>query len=126
MLSAACIRASPAAGPSVGGSPSILPSGSSTLTPRAFCLTGDKFSVKIGDNVNIQDGSTVGSSVSKLTDPKPTFIGNNVSIGHNATVRGCTIDDNVLIGNSAMVLEDCKVRAAPVRTRPRVRPSVRP
>ncbi len=39
----------------------------------------------------------------------PLNIGNNVSIGHNAIVHGCTIKDNVLIGMGAIVMDDCLV-----------------
>ena len=41
----------------------------------------------------------------------PTKIGNNVSIGHNAVVHGCTIHDNVLIGMGAIVMDDCVVES---------------
>jgi carbonic anhydrase/acetyltransferase-like protein (isoleucine patch superfamily) len=41
----------------------------------------------------------------------PTTIGNNVSIGHNAIVHGCTIKDNVLIGMGAIVMDDCIVES---------------
>lgn len=41
----------------------------------------------------------------------PTNIGNNVSIGHNAIVHGCTIHDNVLIGMGAIVMDNCIVES---------------
>ena len=41
----------------------------------------------------------------------PTVIGNNVSIGHNAIVHGCTLKDNVLIGMGAIVMDDCIVES---------------
>jgi carbonic anhydrase/acetyltransferase-like protein (isoleucine patch superfamily) len=41
----------------------------------------------------------------------PTVIGNNVSIGHNALVHGCTIKDNVLIGMGAIVMDRCIVNS---------------
>ena len=40
----------------------------------------------------------------------PTNIGNNVSIGHNATVHGCTLHDNVLVGIGAVVMDNCVVK----------------
>ncbi len=40
-----------------------------------------------------------------------TVIGNNVSIGHNAIVHGCTIKDNVLIGMGAIVMDNCIVES---------------
>ena len=41
----------------------------------------------------------------------PTIIGNNVSIGHNAIVHGCTIHDNVLIGMGSIVMDNCVVES---------------
>ena len=41
----------------------------------------------------------------------PTNIGNNVSIGHNAIVHGCTIHDNVLIGMGSIIMDDCIVES---------------
>ena len=40
-----------------------------------------------------------------------TTIGNNVSIGHNALVHGCTVHDNVLIGMGAIVMDDCVIES---------------
>jgi carbonic anhydrase/acetyltransferase-like protein (isoleucine patch superfamily) len=40
-----------------------------------------------------------------------TTIGNNVSIGHNALVHGCTIHDNVLIGMGSIVMDNCVVES---------------
>ncbi|MBL7708895.1 MAG: gamma carbonic anhydrase family protein, partial [Chitinophagaceae bacterium] len=40
-----------------------------------------------------------------------TTIGNNVSIGHNAIVHGCTVHDNVLIGMGAIVMDNCVVHS---------------
>ena len=41
----------------------------------------------------------------------PTTIGNNVSIGHNAIVHGCTIKDNVLVGMGSIIMDDCVVES---------------
>src|SRR5688572_27064813 len=60
-------------------------------------IRGDVNSVKIGNNVNIQDGVVIHCTYLKAS----TTIGNNVSIGHNALVHGCTLKDNVLIGMGA-------------------------
>ncbi|MBN1112430.1 MAG: gamma carbonic anhydrase family protein [Bacteroidales bacterium] len=65
-------------------------------------LRGDVHFIKIGNNVNIQDNATIHATYQK----SPTTIGNNVSIAHNAVVHGCTINDNVLIGMGAVVLDD--------------------
>ncbi|MFA8300447.1 MAG: gamma carbonic anhydrase family protein [Hyphomicrobiales bacterium] len=65
-------------------------------------LRGDVHYIKIGNNVNIQDGAVIHCTYKK----SPTNIGDNVSIAHNATVHGCTIKNNVLIGMNAVVLDD--------------------
>ena len=66
-------------------------------------LRGDVHFIKMGAKVNVQDGAVVHCTYKK----SPTTIGNNVSIGHNAIVHGCTIKDNVLIGMGAIVMDDC-------------------
>jgi carbonic anhydrase/acetyltransferase-like protein (isoleucine patch superfamily) len=63
--------------------------------------------IKMGNKVNVQDGAVVHCTYNK----HPTTIGNNVSIGHNAIVHGCTIEDNVLIGMGAIVMDDCIIGA---------------
>ena len=70
-------------------------------------LRGDVHFIKIGNKVNIQDGAIVHCTYHK----HPTTIGNNVSIGHNAIVHGCTIHDNVLIGMGAIVMDNCVVQS---------------
>ena len=70
-------------------------------------LRGDVHYIKMGDKVNVQDNATVHCTYLK----SPTTIGNNVSIGHNAIVHGCTIYDNVLIGMGAIVMDDCVVES---------------
>ncbi|MCF8713205.1 gamma carbonic anhydrase family protein [Joostella atrarenae] len=70
-------------------------------------LRGDVNYIKIGDKVNIQDGAVVHCTYQKY----PTIIGNNVSIGHNAIVHGCTIKDNVLIGMGSIVMDNCVVES---------------
>ena len=66
-------------------------------------IRGDVHYIKIGNKVNIQDGAVIHATYQK----SPTTIGNNVSIGHNAIVHGCTIEDNVLIGMGSIVMDDC-------------------
>jgi carbonic anhydrase/acetyltransferase-like protein (isoleucine patch superfamily) len=65
-------------------------------------VRGDVNYIKIGDNVNIQDGVVIHCTYLKAS----TTIGNNVSIGHNALVHGCTLKDNVLIGMGAIVMDN--------------------
>lgn len=70
-------------------------------------LRGDVHYIKMGDKVNIQDGAVVHCTYQK----SPTNIGNNVSVGHNAIVHGCTIHDNVLIGMGSIVMDDCVIES---------------
>ncbi|MEY2903797.1 MAG: hypothetical protein RLY89_2903, partial [Bacteroidota bacterium] len=64
-------------------------------------IRGDVHYIKMGNKVNVQDGAIIHCTYQK----HPTNIGNNVSIGHNAMVHGCTIHDNVLIGMGAIVMD---------------------
>ncbi|MBC9797797.1 gamma carbonic anhydrase family protein [Sinomicrobium weinanense] len=70
-------------------------------------IRGDVHYIKIGNKVNVQDGAVIHATYQK----SPTNIGNNVSIGHNAIVHGCTIHDNVLIGMGSIVMDDCVVES---------------
>jgi len=70
-------------------------------------LRGDVNYIKMGNKVNIQDNAMVHCTYQKF----PTTLGNNVSVGHNAIVHGCTIHDNVLIGMGAIVMDDCVVES---------------
>jgi gamma-carbonic anhydrase len=63
--------------------------------------------IRMGNKVNVQDGAVIHCTYKK----SPTHIGNNVSIGHNALVHGCTIHDNVLVGMGAIVMDDCVVES---------------
>jgi carbonic anhydrase/acetyltransferase-like protein (isoleucine patch superfamily) len=68
-------------------------------------LRGDVNSIRMGNKVNIQDGAIIHCTYLKAA----TTIGNNVSIGHNAIVHGCVIDDNVLVGMGAIVMDHAKI-----------------
>jgi carbonic anhydrase/acetyltransferase-like protein (isoleucine patch superfamily) len=70
-------------------------------------IRGDVHYIKMGNKVNVQDGAIIHATYQK----SPTTIGNNVSIGHNAIVHGCTIHDNVLIGMGSIVMDDCVVES---------------
>ena len=70
-------------------------------------VRGDVNFISIGDKVNIQDGAVIHCTYLK----HPTIIGNNVSIGHNAIVHGCTIHDNVLVGMGAIIMDGCVVES---------------
>ncbi|MEO8766158.1 MAG: gamma carbonic anhydrase family protein [Ginsengibacter sp.] len=68
-------------------------------------IRGDVNSIRMGDKVNVQDGAIIHCTYLKAS----TIIGNNVSIGHNAIVHGCVIDDNVLVGMGAIIMDNAKV-----------------
>ncbi|OUS00343.1 gamma carbonic anhydrase family protein [Flavobacteriales bacterium 33_180_T64] len=70
-------------------------------------IRGDVHFIKMGDKVNVQDGAVIHATYQK----SPTIIGDNVSIGHNAIVHGCTIHDNVLIGMGSIVMDDCIIES---------------
>ncbi len=68
-------------------------------------LRGDVNMIRLGNKVNVQDGAIIHCTYEKAA----THIGNNVSIGHNAIVHGCVIEDNVLVGMGAIVMDNCRV-----------------
>ena len=70
-------------------------------------IRGDVHYIRMGRKVNVQDGAVIHATYKT----SPTNIGNNVSIGHNAIVHGCTIHDNVLIGMGAIIMDDCIVES---------------
>ena len=73
-------------------------------------VRGDVNSITIGDNTNIQDGAVIHCTYQKAK----TVIGNNVSIAHNAIVHGCTLEDNVLIGMGAIVMDDAVIKSGSI------------
>jgi len=64
-------------------------------------IRGDVHSIRIGNKTNIQDGAILHCTYKKAS----LKIGNEVSIGHGAIVHGCTVEDRVLIGMGARVLD---------------------
>ena len=68
-------------------------------------VRGDVNSIRMGNRVNVQDGACIHCTYEKTK----TIIGNNVSIGHNAIVHGCTVEDNVLIGMGAIVMDRSRI-----------------
>ena len=68
-------------------------------------LRGDVNAIRMGDRVNVQDGAVLHCTYQKTQ----VHIGNNVSIGHNAIVHGCRIEDNVLVGMGAIVMDNAVV-----------------
>ena len=70
-------------------------------------VRGDVHYIKMGNKVNVQDGAVIHCTYEK----SPTTIGNNVSIGHNAIVHGCTLKDNVLVSMGSIIMDDCVVES---------------
>lgn len=70
-------------------------------------VRGDVNSIRMGNQVNIQDGAVLHCTYEKTK----VNLGNNVSVGHNALVHGCTVEDNVLIGMGAIVMDNCYIES---------------
>jgi carbonic anhydrase/acetyltransferase-like protein (isoleucine patch superfamily) len=70
-------------------------------------IRGDVNSIRMGNRVNVQDGAVIHCTYRKTK----AIIGNDVSIGHNAIVHGCTLHDNVLIGMGAIVMDNAVVNS---------------
>lgn len=68
-------------------------------------LRGDVNSIRIGNRVNIQDGSVLHTLYEKST----IEIGDDVSIGHNVTIHGATIKDGALVGMGSVILDHAVV-----------------
>jgi len=67
-------------------------------------VRGDGMPVRIGAQTNIQDNATVHSGANYAVK-----LGNRVSVGHNAIVHGCTIDDNVVVGMGAIIMNGAHI-----------------
>ncbi|MCH5334630.1 MAG: gamma carbonic anhydrase family protein [Alistipes sp.] len=72
-------------------------------------LRGDVNTITIGDRTNIQDGVVIHTTYDGSKHPSQTHIGNDVSVGHNATIHGAVIGDNCLIGMGSTVLDNAVV-----------------
>ncbi len=68
-------------------------------------IRGDSDVIRIGRNTNIQDNCTI-----HIDEGKPAIIGDYVTVGHNAVVHGCTIEDYCLIGIHSTVLNGAHIR----------------
>jgi carbonic anhydrase/acetyltransferase-like protein (isoleucine patch superfamily) len=73
-------------------------------------LRGDVHYIKIGNNTNIQDGAIIHCTYQKA----PVNIGNDVTIAHNAIVHGCTLEDKILIGMGAIVMDHAVVKSGSI------------
>jgi carbonic anhydrase/acetyltransferase-like protein (isoleucine patch superfamily) len=72
------------------------------------CIRADVHFITIGSRTSIQDGSMIHVTHHKkedMSDGNPTFIGDDVTVGHKVMLHGCTIEDACLIGMSATILD---------------------
>jgi len=70
-------------------------------------VRGDVNSIRLGNKVNVQDGAVIHATYQKTK----TIVGNNISIGHNAIVHGCTINDNVLVGMGSIIMDNAVIQS---------------
>lgn len=70
-------------------------------------VRGDVNEISIGDHTNIQDGAVIHCTYQTAA----THIGNYVTIGHRAIVHGCTLEDKVMIGMGAIVMDHAVVQS---------------
>jgi carbonic anhydrase/acetyltransferase-like protein (isoleucine patch superfamily) len=80
----------------------------SSVWPGAV-LRGDGGEIHVGDRTSVQD-----NAVLHTTPEHPTIVGNRCVLGHLVHLEGCTIEDDVLIGNAAMVLHRCLIRSGSI------------
>ena len=72
-------------------------------------IRGDQNTIEIDDGSNVQDCCVIHTNKEHLVK-----IGKNVSIGHGAIIHGATIEDNVIIGMNATVMNGCKIRSGSI------------
>jgi carbonic anhydrase/acetyltransferase-like protein (isoleucine patch superfamily) len=68
-------------------------------------LRGDVNAIRVGANSNVQDCAVLHGQRNLY----PVVVGDWVTIGHNATVHGCVVEDAVLIGMGVVILNDCRI-----------------
>ena len=73
-------------------------------------LRGDVNSIRVGANSNVQDCAVLHGQRTTF----PVVVGDWVTIGHNATVHGCVVADEVLIGMGATILNGCRIGAGSI------------
>ena len=74
-------------------------------------LRGDVNDIEIGEGSNIQDGAVVHTThQSDISNGTKCIVGKNVTVGHNAVLHGCIIEDECLIGMGAVVLDNAVVQ----------------
>ncbi len=72
-------------------------------------IRGDENSIIIGDNSNVQDNATI-----HVNNTYGVRLVKNVSVGHNAVVHGAVVDDNVIIGMGAIILNNAHIKKGSV------------
>ena len=99
----------PAVDPSAFVAPNAVVVGAVTVAARAgiwygAVLRGDAETIAVGADTNIQDNCTLHA------DPGfPLVLGERISVGHNAVLHGCTVEDDVLVGMGATVLNGARI-----------------
>jgi gamma-carbonic anhydrase len=73
-------------------------------------VRGDVNKIRVGHHSNIQDGAVIHCTYQKTE----TVIGNYVSIAHNAIVHGCTIEDHVLVGMGAILMDGAHIETGSI------------
>jgi len=73
-------------------------------------LRGDVNAIRVGANSNVQDCAVLHGQRNLY----PVLVGDWVTIGHNATVHGCIVEDECLIGLGARILNDCRIGAGSI------------
>ncbi len=68
-------------------------------------VRGDEHYIRIGEESNIQDNSTLHVTGGKY----PLEVGNRVTIGHRAIVHGCVVEDDCLIGMGAIIMDGARI-----------------
>lgn len=84
--------------------PTAVVIGRVTLGPRASVwptavIRGDTDDIRVGEDTNVQDGAVLHADAGV-----PCTIGARVTVGHRAIVHGCTVDDEVLVGMGAILM----------------------
>ncbi len=72
-------------------------------------LRGDVNKITVGDRTNVQDGAVIHTLFDGSPNPSQTYIGSDVSVGHNAIIHGATVEDKCLIGMGATILDNAVV-----------------
>jgi carbonic anhydrase/acetyltransferase-like protein (isoleucine patch superfamily) len=80
-----------------------------TIWPSTV-LRGDQGAIEIGEDSNVQDGTVVHATGGYSS----TTVGRRVTIGHRAVIHGCTIEDDVLIGMGAVVMDNAVIRSGSI------------